>query len=285
MQPVDQSRKIFAQLASVLACVFLTGHTFSAAAQPVIQDEDAEQIVIPLSEPSEPAVLDIQLFHGGVRVMGYEGSEIIIEAQRPGSIESSRAPDTEGLRRIGNSSMGLTAEEQGNVVSIRAGGFLPTNLRIMVPRRTSVRASTVNGTEMTIENVSGDHEISNVNGGITASDIAGTVIANATNGSVTISFTQVTPDSAMSFTTLNGFVDVTLPAETDADLRISANRGEILTDFDVEVQPSQVRVDREDDGGRVRVTVNQDVRATLGDGGPEYRFRTFNGDIVIRSRD
>lgn len=282
MKRVNRSLNITAPPALVAAQLLLLAGPSLALAQPDTQD--ADRIVIPLSSPSERAFLDIELFQGSVTVTGYEGTEIIIETERPGFREQPRAPDTEGLQRIGNTSMGLTAEEQDNVVSIRAGGLLPTNIAVTAPIRTSVRVNTVNGFDMTIADVIGDHELSNVNGGITANDIGGTVVANATNGAVKVSFSEVAPDRPMSFTTLNGFIDVTLPADTNAELSINTNRGEILTDFDVEVLPSQADVQRDDSGGRFRVKVNQDVRARLGDGGPEYRFRTFNGDVVIRSR-
>lgn len=282
MQQVNRYSKLTALLAYAPAQLLLLAGPNMAVAQS--ESQDAERIVIPLSSPTEPAVLDIELFQGSVTVTGYEGTEIIIETDRPGFSEPQRAPNREGLRSIGNTSRGFTAEEQNNVVSIRAGGLLPTNIAVTAPIRTSVKVNTVNGFDMTIANVTGDHELSNVNGGITANDIGGTVVANATNGALNVSFSEVAPDRPMSFTTLNGFIDVSLPADTNADLSINTNRGEILTDFDVEVQPSQAEVERDDSGGRFRVKVNQDVRAKLGDGGPEYRFRTFNGDVVIRSR-
>ena len=285
MHFVGQHYRVPTLLASLLVWPLLVTASGDAIAQTELRN--GERIVVPLSNPEQPAMLDIELFNGSVSVTGYDGDEIIIETLSGGRNQReqpSRVANTEGLRRIGNTSMGLTAEEDDNVVEIRAGAPFPASVAITVPQQTSVRASTVNGTNMSVENVYGEHELSNVNGGINANDIGGTLIANATNGPIEIVFTEVFPDRAMSFTTFNGFIDVTLPAGTDADLRISTNRGEILTDFDVEVQPGQTSVERDDNGGRFRVTLNQDVHATVGDGGPEYRFRTFNGDIVIRSQ-
>ena len=46
---------------------------------------------------------------------------------------------------------------------------------------------------------------------------------------------QVTPNREMAFTSLNGTVDVTLPAATKANLRLRSSNGEIYSDFDVQL--------------------------------------------------
>jgi hypothetical protein len=34
--------------------------------------------------------------------------------------------------------------------------------------------------------------------------------------------------------------------------------------------------------GRIRIDVNQSVQGTVNGGGPEFEFRTFNGNIYVR---
>lgn len=249
---------------------------------------NGERIVVPLTDPSRPVILNVDLLNGHITVTGYDGDEVVIETRSAATpVVEPPLPigDRAGLRRIANTTMGLIAEEQNNTVSIRMRvAARGPRLAISVPRQTSVRARTVNQANLTVENVAGEHELSNVNGGITANDIEGSVVADTTNGRIEVSFTELTPNRAMSFTTFNGDIDLSLPADVDADLRIATNRGEILTDFDVEVQPRQPNVERDNDVGRYRVSLEQEVRATIGAGGPEIRLRTFNGDIVIRRR-
>ena len=86
-----------------------------------------------------------------------------------------------------------------------------------MPRRTSVHAHVVHG-DLTVEGVTGDHELSNVNGEVSATDLGGSAVVNTTNGAVRVSFTRVAPDKAMSFSSFNGDVDVTFPANLAADL-------------------------------------------------------------------
>ena len=48
---------------------------------------------------------------------------------------------------------------------------------------------------------------------------------------------SVKSGSPMSFTSLNGTIDVTLPANIAADFSMKTNRGEIYSDFDVKLKP------------------------------------------------
>lgn len=241
-------------------------------------------VVVPLGDPGRPATLEISLVSGNLRVTVHDRGEVVI-VPRETEEERPRLDVERGLRRIPNTSVGLTAEERNNAVSVSVDRFnRDIELDITVPRRTSIRASLVNSDDLTVEGVTGEHELSNVNGDITAIDIAGSAVVDSRNGDVQVSFMEITPDKAMSFTTFNGDLEVMFPASLAADLRINAGRGEVLTDFDVEAQPQAPVIEESGDGGRYRVRLEREVRATVGGGGPEMFFKTFNGDIVIRRR-
>jgi hypothetical protein len=248
--------------------------------------QSEQRIAVPLSDPTRPATLDVNLFAGGISVSAYEGNEIIIIVRDDDDDDDddNDEPRTDGLTRIPNTGIGLTAEERDNTVSIQMD-WRPrgVDLEISVPRRTSVRAKTVNSGDVTLVGVSGDHEISNVNGGIFASDIAGSIVANTMNGDVEVSFTEVAA-RPMSFSSFNGDMEVSFPASLKAELRIDGGRGDVLTDFDVVVLPQPVVVERGGGDGRNQVRMEQQTRVTIGGGGPEIQFKTFNGDITIRKR-
>ena len=264
-----------------LAAIALLALARAAIAQP-----DGE-IVVPLSDPSRPVVLEVSAIRGSVTVIGADTDQVRVAPldgpQRIEPVEPQR--NEQGLRRIANTTFGVTVEEADNTVSVRVtSGSEETGVRVSVPRQTSVRARTVNDGDVVVEGVTGEHELSNVNEDVTATDISGSVVVNTTNGDITVSMLELTPNKAMSFTSMNGDVEVRLPANLAADLHITTNRGDILTDFDVDVQPRETIVERSEDGERYQVRLESEVRATVGGGGPEMRFKTFNGDIVIRSR-
>ena len=264
--------KVFSALSACALCAF---------AAPVTAQPDG-RVVVPLSDPARPARLEISLFSGDIEIEAYDGNEIVLVADAPirdEDGEEERRPD--GLRRIQSSSVGLTVQEEDNTVSVRMD-FSPKNadIRVRVPRRTSVRAGLVNGGDVAVTGVDGEHELSNVNGDVIATDISGSAVVNATNGDVRATFTAVDASKPMSFTSFNGDVDVSLPANLAADLIVASQQGDVYTDFDVAAETDPTRVER--DGRAVRV--RRQTRYAIGGGGPDIVLRTFNGDVMIRKR-
>src|SRR5688572_4471008 len=246
-----------------------------------------QRLVVPLTDPSRPARLEISLFSGDVVVEGYDGDEIIVEADAPiRDGENGEPPRPDGLTRIQSSSVGLTVEEDNNTVTVHMD-FSPNNadIEVRVPRRTSVKASLVNGGDVEVASVSGEHELSNVNGDVIATDITGSAVINATNGDVRATFTTVDATKPMSFISFNGDVDVTLPANLAADLIVGSQQGDVYTDFEVVAQndpPNRQQQAGPSGGKQIRVTHN--TRYAIGGGGPDITLRTFNGDVMIRKR-
>ncbi len=115
---------------------------------------------------------------------------------------------------------------------------------IQVPARTNLKLNTVNGDDILVERIEGDIEVTSLNGQITLTDVAGAVVAHATNGDVKVMLRQVTAQKPMSFTSFNGDVDVMLPPNVKANLKMRTDHGEVLTDFDVQIQQQRPRVFR-----------------------------------------
>ena len=113
--------------------------------------------------------------------------------------------------------------------------------------------------------------------------IAGSAVAQTVNGEVRVEFTRVNADKAMSFSSLNGDIDVTFPASLKATVYLKSEQGEIYSDFDVQMQKSEARVDKNEKGkGKYRVTIEKAMRGTINGGGQEMQFNNFNGSIYIR---
>jgi DUF4097 and DUF4098 domain-containing protein YvlB len=227
------------------------------------------------------------MFQGDIEVQAYDGNEVVVTTDTDvRNANEPEAPRTDGLRRIAGSSTGMTVEENGNTVSVRMD-FSPTgaDLVVQVPRRTSVKASLVNGGDVEIEGLTGEHELGNVNGDIIATDISGSAVMNSNNGDVTASFVQVDASKPMSFTSFNGDVDVSLPANLAADFIVASQQGDVWTDFDVAALDDQISGESSrDSGGRPRWRAQRTTTYAVGGGGPDIQFRTFNGDIMIRKR-
>ncbi|HEY8519341.1 MAG TPA: hypothetical protein VIN61_04630 [Gammaproteobacteria bacterium] len=245
------------------------------------QAQQGNQLVLPLSDPSRPAVLEVNLFSGDVAITAHDRSEVVIVTSDEDVDEIEREVRG-GLRRIPNTSIGLTAEERDNRVSISVDwSNRDVDLSIAVPRMTSVHASTMND-DLVVRGVVGDHELSSQNGDIAAFDVGGSAVVSTMNGDVEVSFAEVDRTKPMSFRSFNGDFEITFPADFSGDLVIAAGRGDVLTDFDVELQPQAAIIERGGDPQRRQIRMEREVRARVGAGGPEIRFKTYNGNIVIR---
>src|SRR5207245_1057108 len=133
------------------------------------------------------------------------------------------------MNRITNTSMGLTAEEEDNVLTVGAHPGRDANLMIQVPMNTSLKLGVVNGGDITVDNISGEIEVNNVNGGVRLTNVSGSVVAHALNKNVVVKLNQITPDKSMSFSSLNGDIDVTLPADTKARVKLKTDNGDIYS--------------------------------------------------------
>lgn len=272
-----------AVLATALA--FLASLAGAAPAQ-------AERLVVPVSDPGQPVTLRAGGLQATFTVEGYDGQEVIVETEPQDDAEraerdrhgrhGSRSEPPPGMRRLPNAGFGLTAEERNNVVEVQLEGHHPARVHIRVPRTTSVHVSTVNGGDLVVRGVTGEHEIENVNGGITAEDVSGALVAHTTNGAVKVTLSRIEPGKPMSFVSFNGDVDVTLPAGLSADLAMRSDNGEVYTDFDVDLAATGPVKKEERKGGTYRVTLERTLEAQEGGGGPEITMRTFNGDIYVR---
>jgi hypothetical protein len=143
----------------------------------------------------------------------------------------------------------------------------------------------VNAGDIVVTGVDGELDVNDVNGSVTLNNVSGSAVAHALNGRLLATFSRVNPQKAMAFSSLNGDIDVTFPADLKANLSLKSDRGEIFSDFDVQVQasaPQQIVEDGRGHGGKYLVKIDKAVHATINGGGPELQFTNFNGGIYIR---
>lgn len=241
-----------------------------------------EQIAIPLSKPAEPGSLKVSILYGNLKVQGYDGEEVVIRMQVPqNKVEVSNAPN--GLRKISNNSIGLEAREENNRVSIQTNAHnRQADMEVLVPRRFSLNLQTVNGQQLEVREVNGEIVIENVNGGILVEDVEGSAILNTVNGDIQVRFLKITPNVPMSFTNLNGKVEVSLPAGARFSTKAKTEHGSLYTDFDIKLRAQQERVQSSSKQGVYRMNIENWVQGDVNGGGPEFLFKSLNGDIVIK---
>jgi DUF4097 and DUF4098 domain-containing protein YvlB len=247
----------------------------------------SDRTVVPLSDPARPARIKAHTINGGITVRSYDGKDVVVEARSRAEAESEEPSGRHpGMKRLPIRSNGLRVEEENNVVTVDTESWRrAVDLTIQVPARASLELACVNDGDIVVERVQGEIEAQNVNGAVTLTSVGGSILANTTNGAVKATIVSLDPGKPLSLVTLNGDVDVTLPAATKANLNMSiGNQGEIYSDFDVATQAGTVRSSesgKREKEGRFVLKVDPIVRGAINGGGPEFTFKTFNGDIVI----
>ncbi|MBC8112074.1 MAG: hypothetical protein H7Y04_13530 [Verrucomicrobia bacterium] len=265
--------------------------------------QDKEQLTVPLSDPTKEGKLHVNLLSGSIKVIGYEGKEVMIEAvsnENPdkkihnnnmnNNQNSNHNTNDKGngqamKKIITNAGFELTAKEKNNTVDVGVDNpNMRINLTIKVPKKFSLKLNTINDGDISVENVNGNLEISNINGYIKMKNIAGSVVANTINEDIIVNFTNVTPNTPMAFTTLNGNVDVTFPSNIKVNVKLKSDMGDVYSDFDVDIEKSTPKTNQtiDKEKGLYKIKKDEWTYGKINGGGSEIMMKTMNGDIFIR---
>ena len=231
---------------------------FLIAAFPLIAQQD---YTVAFSDDTRPRVLKANIVNGRITVRGYSGKDAIITNES--MAREPRRLDTDGV---------FSLTEQNNVITLNGGVRKQANLTIQVPHRTSLQLRCTNCGELRVEGVEGDIDVNTVNGGIRLINVSGSVLAHSLNQSVTAIIDKVDPNKTMSFSSMNGSIDCTFPANLKANVRMRTTNGKINTDFDIRL------------AGGEAIRMDRGISGTINGGGPEILFKAFNGSIHIRKK-
>jgi hypothetical protein len=135
---------------------------------------------------------------------------------------------------------------------------------VQVPAGVTFIARTVNG-GINADSLTGDAEAHTVNGSIHLTT-TGSGVANTVNGSVNVSLGRADWPNGAKFSTVNGGITLHLPAYVSAELRASAQNGDIESDFPIAMTGTMSR---------------RRVEGTIGNGGPQLTVSTVNGSVRL----
>jgi hypothetical protein len=230
------------------------------------------------SDPSRPGLFQAGVRWGEIQVRGHDSVEVRLEPRI--EVEASLAgqfTDDEIRDRIS-----IRLVERDNimeaVIDSTLEGFYSVDLTLWVPRESSLGLEVRDGGNIEVHGVTGEVEVANRNGSVELSGLAGAAVVHARNGSIRASFDEVPAELPMSFSTLNGSVDVTFPEPPPAEVKIRYNRGGVESDFPIVSVAGDLSAN----------TTGLDGRATrllegrIGVGGPRYYFHTANGTVYLR---
>lgn len=248
------------------------------------QTPQSGAITIPLSTPGKIGTLEVNLIAGSITVKGTSTKDVQVTINTEKDDDDDDNTSHNGMKRLNVSGGDIEAKESNNAVSIHgSSGDKTSSLEISVPANFNLKLHTINDGDIEVSGVSGEIEAENVNGGIKLENISGSVSANTVNGDVVVTMSDVTPGTPMAFSTLNGDVDVTVPATLKGNVKMKSDQGDIYTDFDIAVASnSQVQTSKDD--GVYKVKIEKWVEGTINGGGPQILMKNMNGDLYLRKK-
>ena len=192
-----------------------------------------------------------------------------------------------GMKQLSGTTSGLEIEENDNVVEIRTESFkAATDLVIQVPVATSLEIRSSMDGAISVEGVSGEIDINNINGPVTLKNVSGNTLVHTMAGDIEAVLARVAADKPLSFSSMSGDIDVTLPADVKASLKMKTDQGEVYTDFDIDLtrQPTRSEASEKTEAGKFRISFDKSLMGLVNGGGREISFNTFSGDIYIRKK-
>lgn len=222
----------------------------------------------------------LELNIGRVSVEGHNGNEIIFTSRNQKSEKDERA---EGLRLVNslgledNTGLGIHVEDKGNVITVhQLKQTQAPNITVRVPKGiiVSFKHESQYGGKATFTDLSNEIEVSAVYNSIELSRVTGPVTIETTYGGVTADFVAPIKDP-VSIVSIYGFVDVTLPQATSADLKLSTSYGDIFVapEFDIAVATTN--------GMKV---YSDKVTGTINGGGVDIDLDCNYGKIYLRKK-
>jgi DUF4097 and DUF4098 domain-containing protein YvlB len=253
-----------------------------------VEDRNTTQRTFQMA--SGPRKLIVDNVNGKVEITGYSGNTVDVTVR-----EHWRADSADKLAEA-KRDIKLDMNAEGNTVKLyvdgpfrcrdgcvhqhgRTGYNFNFDFVVRVPQDAVLDVKTVNGGTVRVDNSTADFKVSNVNGGIEMKGIGGTGTVTSVNGPLKVAFTNV-PREGCTFKSVNGNIDVQVPAAFGGDVQFKTLNGSLYTDFDA-VRLAAMAEPGSREGTKYVYRSGGTTRVRLGSGGPEHRFETVNGNITI----
>lgn len=238
----------------------------------------AQEYRTPVSAPK----IHLVLHNCEVSVEGYDGNELVVTA-RNYDAPPQRA---EGLRPLyssgtDNSGLGLSVNKDSNKLTITKVGRGDANYEFKVPRGIALIVEEVNysGDDMIFRNLSGDIEIRTTSSDVVLEGVTGPIVANSVSGNIAVVFSEMNQKKPCSITVVSGDADITLPAQTPADLKLASVSGEVYTNFDISLKGG------DEEKGMKRLGMGRPIEGTINNGGVALQVKAVSGNIFLRKAE
>jgi hypothetical protein len=222
----------------------------------------------------------LELNVGRVTVEGHDRNEIVFSSRNGRDARDTRA---EGLRAVNslsledNTGLGIHVADKGNVVEVfQLGKTHAPDIKVLVPKGVivSFRHESQHGGEARFSNLTNEIEVSAVYNSVKLENVTGPLTIETTYGHVVADFNSNIKDP-VSIVSIYGFIDVTLPIATKANLKLSTSYGDIF------VAP-EFKIDFAPEGGMT--VYGGKISGTINGGGVNIDLTCNYGKIYLRKK-
>lgn len=139
---------------------------------------------------------------------------------------------------------------------------------LTVPRAARIDSIELINGGLDLDGLAGDVKASSINGRVVARSLTGVVRLSTINGKLEAAFNQLDATKPISLSSINGQVLLTIPSDSNAELKASTVHGQITNDFGFPVRRGR--------------HVGRDLAGQLGQGGARIKLGNVNGQVTIR---
>jgi len=202
--------------------------------------------------------------NGNVEITGWDRNEVQIDAVKKARdqqrLDEARIEVETGSDYVKVHTQYPHDHNNNNPASVHYTLHVPQSARLD-------EISLVNGS-LTVQKVMGAVDARLVNGKANISDLSGEATISSVNGTIDANYASLNNVREIRLKSVNGSVELGLPASPNADVKASTVNGSIKSDFPLTVQGS---------------FAGHNISGTLGSGGTRIELSNVNGSIHIGS--
>jgi DUF4097 and DUF4098 domain-containing protein YvlB len=139
---------------------------------------------------------------------------------------------------------------------------------LTVPRGARIDSIELINGDLNIDGITGDVKASSINGRVAAHELMGEVRLSTVNGRVEAMFGRLNETKGISLGSVNGPVFLTIPSDSNAEIKAGTVHGGISNDFGLPVRRGDY--------------VGRDLAGQIGQGGARIKLGNVNGPISIK---
>ncbi len=211
---------------------------------------------------------------------GYDGNEVIISTTSRSSSKSERA---EGLKLINgsgledNTGLGVSVSQvDGNTEMEEISSRSSKRYVVKVPSSVTLvyKHSTAHGSAVSFSGIKGELEVKTNHSRVELDDVTGPMTISTVHGRIEADFSSLNQSGPVSIASSHGLIDISLPADSKANLKLGSGWGEIYSDFDIEIEKTT----------RLRSYSSNEVKGTLNGGGVDFSAESSHGNVYLRKK-